>query len=126
MKVSESDIKDYSHHRQKMVEALLVCGVKDLRVLDAMNRVPRHLFVPEVFRHKAYGDHPLQIGGNQTIARSNPPTPSRPKTLPEAKFFQGLGLSVGQHEKILAGLTYLSVSAKRKNFGGTYFVVSVV
>ena len=42
-----------------------------------------------------------RIGGNQTIARSNPPTPSRPKTLPEAKFFQGLGLSVGQREKYL-------------------------
>tara|TARA_B100000686_G_scaffold320175_1_gene371561 strand:- start:12089 stop:12745 length:657 start_codon:yes stop_codon:yes gene_type:complete len=69
MKVSQKDIKDYADHRQKMVETLLERGVKDLRVLDAMNRTPRHLFVPEVFRHKAYGDHPLPIGSNQTISQ---------------------------------------------------------
>ena len=69
MKVSENEIKDYADHRQKMVENLLEKGVKDFRVLDAMNRVPRHLFVAEVFRHKAYGNHPLPIGGNQTISQ---------------------------------------------------------
>ena len=69
MKVSQNDIKDYAHHRQKMAESLLERGVKDMRTLDAMNRVPRHLFVPEAFRHKSYGDHPLPIGGNQTISQ---------------------------------------------------------
>ena len=37
--------------------------------LDAMDRVPRHLFVPEALRHKSYGDHPLPIGANQTISQ---------------------------------------------------------
>ena len=32
-----------------------------------MNRIPRHLFVPNALQHQAYGDHPLPIGGNQTI-----------------------------------------------------------
>ncbi|HEV8118599.1 MAG TPA: protein-L-isoaspartate(D-aspartate) O-methyltransferase [Thermoanaerobaculia bacterium] len=44
-------------------------GVDDPRVLDAMRRVPRHLFVPEPLRAKAYGDHSLPIGHGQTISQ---------------------------------------------------------
>jgi protein-L-isoaspartate(D-aspartate) O-methyltransferase len=44
-------------------------GVDDPRVLDAMRRVPRHLFVPEPLRAKAYGDHSLPIGFGQTISQ---------------------------------------------------------
>ena len=44
-------------------------GVDDPRVLDAMRRVPRHLFVPEPLRGKAHGDHSLPIGHGQTISQ---------------------------------------------------------
>ena len=44
-------------------------GIRDLRVLDAMSRVPRHEFVPETFRQDAYEDHPLPIGEGQTISQ---------------------------------------------------------
>src|SRR5215472_7675049 len=44
-------------------------GVDDPRVLEAMQRVPRHRFVPEPVRSKAYGDHPLPIGHGQTISQ---------------------------------------------------------
>jgi protein-L-isoaspartate(D-aspartate) O-methyltransferase len=44
-------------------------GVDDSRVLAAMRRVPRHLFVPEPLRAKAYGDHSLPIGHGQTISQ---------------------------------------------------------
>src|SRR5262245_19330032 len=44
-------------------------GVDDPRVLGAMRRVPRHLFVPEPLRAKAYGDHSLPIGHGQTISQ---------------------------------------------------------
>jgi len=44
-------------------------GIRDARVLDAMARVPRHLFVPEAGRDEAYGDHPLPIGHGQTISQ---------------------------------------------------------
>ena len=37
--------------------------------MEAMSRVPRHLFVQESFQHQAYGDHPLPIGENQTISQ---------------------------------------------------------
>jgi protein-L-isoaspartate(D-aspartate) O-methyltransferase len=44
-------------------------GIKDARVLAAMRRVPRHLFVPEELRSHAYDDEPLPIGEGQTISQ---------------------------------------------------------
>src|SRR4030095_7582644 len=41
----------------------------DERVLAVMRRVPRHLFVDEALRDRAYGDHPLPIGEEQTISQ---------------------------------------------------------
>ena len=44
-------------------------GIKDARVLAAMRKVPRHLFVPPSLRARAYGDYPLPIGKRQTISQ---------------------------------------------------------
>ncbi len=44
-------------------------GIADERVLQAMSRVPRHLFVPESLRHVAYEDGALPIGEGQTISQ---------------------------------------------------------
>ena len=44
-------------------------GIRDMRVLDAMRKVPRHEFVPETLRQEAYEDHPLPIGEGQTISQ---------------------------------------------------------
>jgi protein-L-isoaspartate(D-aspartate) O-methyltransferase len=53
-----------------MVESQLVRrGIKDKRVLDAMRKVPRHLFIPEDMRDLAYCDGPLPIGHGQTISQ---------------------------------------------------------
>ena len=55
---------------QHMVDSQLRArGISDLRVLDAMLRVPRHEFVPEPLRAEAYEDHPLPIGNGQTISQ---------------------------------------------------------
>ena len=43
--------------------------IRSARVLDAMLRVPRHLFVPEAQRAQAYSDSPLAIGYGQTISQ---------------------------------------------------------
>jgi protein-L-isoaspartate(D-aspartate) O-methyltransferase len=60
----------FERERTRMVEEQLVRrGVTDPRVLTAMRRVPRHLFVQEAFRERAYGDHPLPIGEEQTISQ---------------------------------------------------------
>src|SRR5262249_21895624 len=56
--------------RQRMVtEQLAGRGIHNERVLDAMARVPRHLFVPEPVRQQAYADQPLPIGEGQTISQ---------------------------------------------------------
>ena len=56
--------------REAMVrDQIAARGVRDARVLEAMRRVPRHLFVPEASRARAYDDHPLPIDGGQTISQ---------------------------------------------------------
>lgn len=56
--------------RERMVERLRDhYGIRDQRVLEAMRWVPRHFFVPEALRGRAYGDHALPINSNQTISQ---------------------------------------------------------
>jgi protein-L-isoaspartate(D-aspartate) O-methyltransferase len=56
--------------RKRMVESqLLARGIRDQRVIDAMLRVPRHLFVQEAMAAQAYNDSPLPIGYRQTISQ---------------------------------------------------------
>lgn len=55
---------------EKMVQMSLCSrGIYDERVLTVMARVPRDLFVPETLQHRAYSDHPLPIGHDQTITQ---------------------------------------------------------
>jgi len=56
--------------RQRMVQHdLKGRGIRDQKVLDAMGKIPRHLFVDASLRDRAYGDHPLPIGEGQTISQ---------------------------------------------------------
>jgi protein-L-isoaspartate(D-aspartate) O-methyltransferase len=60
----------FARERERMVEEQVVArGVTDPRVIEVMRRVPRHLFVEEALRDRAYGDHPLPIGDGQTISQ---------------------------------------------------------
>ena len=62
------DLGDYTRLRERMVkEQIIARGIKDPRVIKAMERVPRHLFVPSSSRTFSYGDYPLSIGEGQTI-----------------------------------------------------------
>lgn len=62
--------QDYHIARKRMVEEQLRRGgIRDERVLGAMAKVPRHLFVDEALWSQAYGDYPLNIGENQTISQ---------------------------------------------------------
>jgi len=61
---------DYDTLRKQMVDHQIISrGVSDKKVLSAMSKVPRHLFVSEGQRHEAYGDYPLPIGEDQTISQ---------------------------------------------------------
>jgi protein-L-isoaspartate(D-aspartate) O-methyltransferase len=60
----------YRAARQQMVtEDIQKRGIDDPRVLQAMLKVERHLFVPENYRHMAYADRPVPIGEGQTISQ---------------------------------------------------------
>ncbi len=61
---------DYYSERVKMVNSQIKArGVKNELVLKAMEKVPRHLFVPSNLQNQAYNDNPLQIGEGQTISQ---------------------------------------------------------
>ncbi|HET7440451.1 MAG TPA: protein-L-isoaspartate(D-aspartate) O-methyltransferase [Terriglobales bacterium] len=65
---SQSD--PFARARQQMVETQLrTRGIRDDRVLAAMAKVPRHMFVAEHFQAQAYEDHPVPIGFGQTISQ---------------------------------------------------------
>jgi protein-L-isoaspartate(D-aspartate) O-methyltransferase len=55
--------------RERMVERVREQGVRDQRVLDAMARVPRHVFVDAALSSRAYEDSALPIGHGQTISQ---------------------------------------------------------
>jgi protein-L-isoaspartate(D-aspartate) O-methyltransferase len=63
-------MKDHLTARKMMVQRQLVGrGIRDRRVLAAMEEVPRHFFVDEALWHEAYDDSPLPIGEGQTISQ---------------------------------------------------------
>ena len=55
--------------RKLMIEVIKNYGVKDKNVLNAMLKIPRHLFIPKQLKNEAYEDYPLHIGHNQTISQ---------------------------------------------------------
>lgn len=75
--------------RKKLVEVIRSKGINDEAVLEAINRVPRHLFMDSSFVHFAYKDQAFPIAANQTI--------SQPYTVA----FQTQLLEIQKGEKIL-------------------------
>ena len=75
--------------RRQLVEDLKLKGIKDIKVLDAINSVPRHLFIDNAFVNFAYQDKAFPIGSGQTI--------SQPYTVA----FQSQLLEIKPYEKIL-------------------------
>ncbi len=60
----------YTVARERMVtEQIISRGVTDQSTLQAMRKVPRHLFIPKEYESEAYDDYPLPIGYGQTISQ---------------------------------------------------------
>ena len=55
--------------RERMVQRLGDLGISNLRVMEAMLSIPRHLYIEEAFAHRAYEDIALPIAFNQTISQ---------------------------------------------------------
>ncbi len=69
--------------RRKLIESLRQKGIRDERVLEAMDRVPRHFFLSSAFLEFAYENRAFSIGAGQTI--SHPSTVARQTELLELK-----------------------------------------
>jgi len=66
----EPESLKYERQRDEMIRTQIEArGVTDPKVLFALHKVPRHLFVSEAMRDQAYGDFPLPIGEQQTISQ---------------------------------------------------------
>jgi protein-L-isoaspartate(D-aspartate) O-methyltransferase len=59
----------YGGYRAQLVATLRDKGIRDMAVLHAVSQIPRHLFVPESVRHRAYEDSALPIASGQTISQ---------------------------------------------------------
>jgi protein-L-isoaspartate(D-aspartate) O-methyltransferase len=106
---------DFSKARLKMVEEQIVArGIKDSRVIAAMKKVPRHLFVEEALQNQVYGDHPLPIGEKQTISQ-----PYMVALMTEAMELKGkervleIGAGSGYQTAVLAELVQEVFSVER-------------
>ncbi len=113
--LKRSDPPGLEYEREKMVENQLISrGIKDQRVLAAMRKIPRHLFVEEALHCQAYGDHPLPIGEKQTISQ-----PYIVALMTEALELRGnekvleIGTGSGYQTAILAELADMVYSIER-------------
>jgi protein-L-isoaspartate(D-aspartate) O-methyltransferase len=59
----------YVGYRRKLIEDIRARGVDDLEILQLFDRVPRHVFLPEGVRPRAYEDGPIPIGFGQTASQ---------------------------------------------------------
>ena len=85
-------INDTPRHqglRKRLVDGLKIKGIRDARVLEAIGRVPRHLFMESGFINFAYKDQAFPIGAGQTI--------SQPYTVA----FQSTLLQLEKNDKVL-------------------------
>ncbi|MCJ7449600.1 MAG: protein-L-isoaspartate(D-aspartate) O-methyltransferase [Bacteroidales bacterium] len=65
-----SQVDKYEPARIRMVKTQIMDrGLSNTAVLDAMKKVPRHLFIPKEYESEAYNDYPLPIGYGQTISQ---------------------------------------------------------
>jgi protein-L-isoaspartate(D-aspartate) O-methyltransferase len=115
MRSAQPGVLDYTRAREKMVkEQIIDRGIRDRKVIDALTRIPRHLFVPEALVGRAYGDTALPIGEGQTITQ-----PYMVAFMSEALNLQGnekileVGTGSGYQAAVLASLAERVCSVER-------------
>ncbi len=87
--MTENDNLRHQGMRKRLVDGLKIKGIRDEKVLEAINKVPRHLFMESSFLNFAYKDQAFPIGAGQTI--------SQPYTVA----FQTQLLQVEKNDKVL-------------------------
>lgn len=119
------EINDTYRHkgmRKKLVDSLREKGILDIHVLDAMMRVPRHLFFDSAFVDRSYEDKAFPIGEGQTI--SQPFTVAYQTTLLQIKRGDKvleIGTGSGYQAAVLleAGARVFTIERQRKLFDKT-------
>lgn len=116
--MTEANGHDWASQRHSMVEEQIrKRGIQSLRVLSALERVPRHFFVPEELRAYAYEDRALKIAGGQTISQ-----PYMVAVMTEYLALEGsertleVGTGSGYQAAILAELASEVVTVERNEF----------
>jgi protein-L-isoaspartate(D-aspartate) O-methyltransferase len=106
---------DFPKARFKMVEEQITArGIKEAKLIAAMKKIPRHLFVEEALQNQVYTDHPLPIGEKQTISQ-----PYMAALMTEALLLTGkekvleIGTGSGYQTAILAELSEKVFSIER-------------
>ncbi len=106
---------DFEELRKLMVDGQLIPrGIKDERVLSAMGKVPRHLFIDVALQDRAYEDHALSIGEGQTISQ-----PYMVAVMTEALELKGgekvleIGTGSGYQAAVLAEIAGLVYTVER-------------
>ena len=95
-------------------EQIFSRGIQDAKLIEAMKKIPRHLFVEEALQNQAYNDHPLPIGEKQTISQ-----PYMVALMTEALLLTGrekvleIGTGSGYQTAILAELSEKVFSIER-------------
>jgi len=117
-------VDNYRHKgmRKRLVNEVRSKGVSDQRILDAVNKIPRHLFLDSSFLEFAYEDKPFPIGSGQTI--SQPYTVAFQTELLEVKKGQKIlevGTGSGYQACVLAelGAKVFSIERQKKLYEKT-------
>jgi protein-L-isoaspartate(D-aspartate) O-methyltransferase len=115
VKSSDSIPQDYLRAREKMVEEQVVArGIKNPRLLAAMRKIPRHLFVDPGLLQRAYDDSSLPIGAKQTVSQ-----PYMAARMTEALELSGeekvleIGTGSGYQAALLAELSFNVFSVEK-------------
>ena len=101
--------------RRKLVEKIRKKGIKDETVLNAISKIPRHLFMDNAFVHFAYEDKAFPIGAGQTI--SQPFTVALQTELLEVKPYEKvleIGTGSGYQAAVLADMETKVFTIERK------------
>lgn len=107
---------NYALRRARMIERLRLMGIENMSVLNAMHTVPRHIFVEEALRSRAYDDASLPLGAGQTI--SQPYTVAMMTTLLYAE-------GIGRNARVLeigTGCGYQTAILEKSGFHDIYSI----
>lgn len=112
--------------RKKMIEGLRQSGITDNRVLEAMSKIPRHIFLDKVFELHAYEDKAFRIGAGQTIsAPSTVASQSQHLELVKGEKVLEIGTGSGYQTSVLCemGAKVFSIERQKELFDKTSITI---